>query len=149
MSNLIDFAKQELLAAGYKPIEEDTEEGPNKWIQENILELLQVFSKQGHSGVSAPFCINTFKKLAMFEPLSPITGEDHEWIEVGKGVFQNKRCSRVFKQADRFNGQAYDINGRVFYDSNGCYFANMNSCIPITFPYTPMTEAWEILEVPT
>jgi hypothetical protein len=53
MSNLIDHAKREFLALGYEPVE-DAKDDPNKWIQENILELLKVFSEQGHSGSSAP-----------------------------------------------------------------------------------------------
>ena len=81
MSNLIEHAKREFLAAGYKPVGEE-EDGPNKWIQENILELLSVFSKQGHSGFSVPYCIDVFTKLAKFEPLCPLTGSDDEWSEV-------------------------------------------------------------------
>jgi hypothetical protein len=139
MSNLIDHAKREFLALGYKPIEEE-EDGPNKWIQENVLELLQVFSEQGHSGFSAGYCINTFKKLANFEPLGPLTGKDSEWVEVSNGLFQNSRCSHVFKRADRFNGQAYDIYGRVFRDPDGYCYTNSDSHVPVTFPYVPKTE---------
>lgn len=137
-SNLILHARRELLAIGYKPIEEC--EGIDKIIQENVLALLQVFSDQGHSGMSAPYCIRLFTKLAMFEPLVPLTGEDGEWDEVADGVFQNNRCSHVFKQKDRFNGQAYDIQGKVFTDSNGSSYTNSESHVPITFPYTPTTE---------
>jgi hypothetical protein len=132
-------AIREFKAAGYLPIGE-CEDGPNKWMQENVLELIRVFSKQGHSGFSAPYCIDTFKKLAMHEPLVPLSGNDDEWNEIGDGVFQNKRCSHVFKQADRFNGQAYDINGRIFREPNGCCYTSAGSCIPVTFPYSPMSE---------
>jgi hypothetical protein len=139
MSNLVEHAKREFLALGYKPINEE-EDGPNKWIQQNVMELLRVFSEQGHSGSSAPYCVGVFEKLAMFEPLGPLTGEDHEWHEASDGVFQNKRCSHVFKQADRFNGQAYDTQGRVFRDPNGGSYTSGDSCVPVTFPYTPTTE---------
>jgi hypothetical protein len=122
VSNLVEHAKRELLVLGYKPIDEE-EDGPNKWMQESVLKLLHVFSEQGHSGSSAPYCVNLFKKLALFEPLGPLTGEDSEWCEIADGVFQNKRCSHIFKDKDRFNGQAYDIHGGV-----------------VTFPYTPTTE---------
>ena len=71
-----DHAEREFRALGYKPV--DQEEGPNKWIQENVMELLEVFSKQGHSGMSAPVCVRYFEKLALLEPLSPLTGEDWE-----------------------------------------------------------------------
>lgn len=145
MSNLVDHAKREFIAAGYKQVEQE-EPGPNKWIQENVIELLEVFSKQGHSGMSAPFCINMFKKLANFEPLVPLTGQDEEWVEVSENIFQNKRCSHVFKQKNRFNGQAYDIDGRIFRDPEGSCYTNSNSHIPITFPYTPKREYVDVLE---
>lgn len=120
----------------------------------HVLKLLEVFSDEGHSGSSAPYAINVFKTLAMFEPLVPLTGEDWEWNEVHDGVFQNKRCSHVFKQADRFDGQAYDIDGIIFYDwytdedgnKSKSYFTGRDSCVPITFPYTPTKEYKERIE---
>ncbi len=134
MSNLIEHAKREFKAIGYNLNQK--KEDPDKWIVENVLELLEVFSNQGHSGTSAPFCINYFKKLAMFEPLGPITGEKSEWMEVGDGVFQNKRCSHVFKE----NGQAYDIDGKIFREPNGVCYTNKDSRVPVEFPYTPKSE---------
>ena len=118
-------------------------------ICEHVLKLLEVFADEGHSGSSAPYAIDLFKKLAMFEPIVPLTGEDWEWTEVTSGGFQNKRCSRVFKQADRFNGQAYDIDAIVFYDwytdektgeKYKSHYTCRESVVPITFPYTPKTE---------
>ena len=81
-----------------------------------------------------------FQKLASFEPLVPLTGADDEWMEVTDGCFQNIRCGHVFKQKDRFDGQAYDINGRIFREPNGCCYTSAESFLPITFPYTPKTE---------
>ena len=127
-----EHAVRELTAIGYKM--DETEEGPNKWIVENLFELLDVFSEQGHSGSSAPYCANMFKKLALFEPLCPLTGEDHEWREVGEGIWQNKRCSHVFKESD---GSAYDIDGRIFREPSGACYTNRDSRVYITFPYTP------------
>ena len=132
-------AIREFKAAGYVPVSE-CEDGPNKWIQENVLELIRAFSKQGHSGFSAPYCIETFKKLALHEPLVPLSGNDDEWNEVGDGVFQNNRCSHVCKQSDRFDGQAYDIQGRVFREQNGCCYTSCESHVLVTFPYTPTIE---------
>lgn len=133
-------AIREFKAAGYTPLNQPQEDGPNKWMQENVLELIRVFSKQGHSGFSAPYCIETFRKLANFEPLVPLQGTDDEWNEVREGVFQNNRCSHVFKQADRFDGQAYDLNGRIFREPGGSCYTSFESCVPITFPYTPTRE---------
>jgi len=144
VSNVVLHAKRELLAAGYAP--DDKEEGPNKWIQENILELLDVFSKQGHSGFSASYCIHAFATLAKFEPLTPLTDADDEWNEVADGVKQNNRCNHVFKQPDRFNGQAYDIEGIIFKSPDGSCFTSSDSFVPITFPYYPKKEYRDVPE---
>lgn len=66
-----------------------------------------------------------------FGPLSPLTGEDSEWNEIGEGRFQNRRSSRVFKDED---GRAYDIEGRVFRDGAGCY-TSRDSRVYVEFPY--------------
>lgn len=68
-----------------------------------VMELIEVFSKQGHSGMSAPIVADLFKKLANYEPLQPITGKDEEWglLDYDDDIkYQNKRCSAMFKQAD-------------------------------------------------
>lgn len=122
-----------------------------------ILELLDLFSEHGHSGSSAPYAIELFTKLAAFEPVVPITGEDWEWTELDYGddiKYQNKRCSHVFKGAD---GRAYDIDGRIFWEWYECdleayeigypgtkkfksYYTSKDSRVYIDFPYTPKKE---------
>lgn len=139
MSNLVEHALREFKASGYDPVAVCAD-GPDKWIQQNVIELLEVFGKQGHSGFSAPHCIAMFEKLANFEPLGPLTGREEEWTEVGPSVFQNKRCSHVFKQPDRFEGQAYDIEAKIFRDPDGGCYQNADSASPIIFPYTPARE---------
>ena len=134
MNTYVEHAKRELQAIGYKL--DDTEEGPNKWVVENIMELLAVWDKQGHSGSSAPHVANLFKKIALLEPCAPLTGADDEWNEVGDGVLQNNRCSHVFKE----NGEAYDIYGRIFREPDGVCFTGKGSRVPVTFPYTPKRE---------
>jgi hypothetical protein len=135
MSNLLNHAIREFKALGYTPPDEDQDDGPDLWIQQNVLELIKVFSEQGHSGSSAPYCVRMFAKLAMFEPLSPLTGEDWEWVEVAKDIFQNVRASRVFK--DGKDGPAYNIYGRIFRDPDGSCWTNSESRVFVTFPYTP------------
>jgi len=104
-----------------------------------LKELILVFSTHGHSEFSASYARRCLDKLLAFEPLGPLTGEDDEWSDVGDGVFQNKRCSHVFKQADRFDGQAYNMDGKVFREPSGACYASKDSLVPITFPYIPTT----------
>ena len=136
MSTYKDHAEREFKAAGWDLEKDDMQDLMCK----QVLELLELFSSHGHSGSSAPYAINLFSKLAKFEPIVPLTGEDFEWNEIGDGEFQNNRCSHVFKSASRFNGQAYDIEGRIFQDKDGYCCTNLDSFVPIEFPYTPKHE---------
>lgn len=111
MSDKLKWAAEELLLAGYDV--NDPEDGPNRWLAQGTLELLRVFAEQGHSGSSAPYAVALFEKLAMWKPISPLTGADDEWIEVGTNQWQNRRNSSVFKDAD---GLAYWYEGRVFWE---------------------------------
>jgi hypothetical protein len=112
----IDHAKLELQIAGL--FDKDSDYGG--MIGESVMELIEVFAKQGHSGMSAPMVANLFQKLANYEPLLPITGKDEEWYEHDYGdgpTFQNKRCSAIFK--DGKDGEAYYIDAVVKRDQNG------------------------------
>ncbi len=135
--NFISHARREFVALGYDL--DQKEEDPNKWIVENVMELLQVFDDPGHLESSAAFCVDYFEKLANFKPLSPLKGTSEEWTKIdhGSGVnYQNKRSSAVF--ADGPNGEgAYHSCGRVFVDKGGWSFTTRGSSVPIEFPYTP------------
>jgi hypothetical protein len=136
---MIDFAKMELDAIGMK---EDSTDEMNLAMRKHILHMIEEFSKEGHSGFSASYAVNILAKLLVYKPLSPLQGTDDEWMEVymdkGVSVFQNKRCSHVFRE----NGQAYDSEGKIFWEWNQdgttkSYFTRRESRINITFPYTP------------
>lgn len=45
MSNLVDFAEQEL--SYLTPAKED---GPDKWMHDHIITMVKAFSEEGHSG---------------------------------------------------------------------------------------------------
>lgn len=106
-----------------------------------LLQIVKVFARQHHSGFSAGYAIGCLEKLLRYEPLSPLTGDDDEWTDIGEmngaPMWQNKRCSHVFKDGD---GRAYDINGKVFTDPQGCSYTGSGSRVFVTFPYTPTTE---------
>lgn len=158
---LKDFAKHELELAGF--FDKDSMYGGI--LGEAVLKMIDQFAEEGHSGMSASIAISVFEKLARFEPLRPLTGEDDEWNDIsdngftafaitepdedaqevidaingghgGRRLWQNKRCSHVFKDE---NG-AYDSQGRVFREPSGACFTNAESRVPVTFPYTPKVE---------
>lgn len=112
-------------------------------ICKNALQILNILAEQGHSGFSIGYLMNMLKKLVRFEPLTPLKGTDNEWFKLsGEGpndeqnCWQNKRCSRVFKD----NTHAWDIDGKVFRYPNGTCYTSGESKVEITFPYTPKTE---------
>lgn len=124
---MIEYAKRELKYLI------DSEEPYDNMMAKSVLELLEVFSNQGHSGFSAPWCIKIFSRLANFKPLDPLTGEDDEWNQIREDLYQNKRCSSVFKGAD---GKAYDIDARAFSNDGGeTWYTNRDSRVFIEFPY--------------
>ena len=137
MSNYQEHLNREWKAMGWPTEGEDSSQ---VWIYQHLQRLLSVFGDEGHSGSSAPYAVGLFRKLALFEPLGPLTGEDWEWVEVRDGVFQNIRCSRVFKE----NGQAYDVEGKVFEEPDGARYTSRDSRINVTFPYTPKTEVVKV-----
>jgi hypothetical protein len=100
----------------------------------DVLELLETFSGQGHSGMSAPVIVEMFRKLALFRPLGPLTGEDGEWNDVGDEL-QNRRRSSVFK--DKKTGIVRDIDAVVFQDEDGVRYTCQASMEmgEIRFPY--------------
>ena len=109
----------------------------------DILEIVDVFSAQGHSGLSASYAINVLNRLLRYRPLTPLTGEEDEWEESKflsdeeKTVEQNKRFSSVFRE-NHDNSTAYDIDGKIFSDDGGeTWYTNRHSKVPITFPYLP------------
>jgi hypothetical protein len=118
---LIEHAKMELEIAGLFDKDGDFYEGATG---KSVMELIELFSKQGHSGMSAPMVASLFHKLANYEPLQPITGKDEEWTEVsvhqdktGKPWYQNKRCSGLFK--DGKDGKPYYIDAIIKRDQRG------------------------------
>lgn len=141
MTNILKHAKQELALLGYAPVEQGDENDMNTLIQKHILDLLELFASQGHSGMSASYVLGVFFKLAQFEPLKPLTGEDSEWEKVDFQTWQNIRCSRVFKLLD---GSCFDVAGKVFEEPDGARYTSKESRIDITFPYMPHTEVIKV-----
>ena len=131
MSNLVDYAKRELECAF-----PDKSDGIQQGAIKNVIELLEIFGNQGHSGFSAPYVLKLFYRLACWKPITPLTGEDDEWREAyyEDDTQQNKRYSGVFRK-NHDNSTAYDIGGRVFIDENGLSYTSRDSWVPVTFPY--------------
>jgi hypothetical protein len=147
---MIEYAKKELELAGY--YDEDSDYAG--MLPDAVLEIVEVFANQNHSGMSAAIVLSLLDKLLRFKPLTPLTGEDDEWNEVGNGVYQNKRCSSVFKE----NGKAYFLDALIFIDENGLSFTGtvndknwdvVKSNQDIVFPFVPKSFYLDVVSFPS
>lgn len=134
--SIIEYAKSELAR-----IDHDAD-GLQDLMDKDILEILEIFSKQGHSGFSAGYAISILERLIRFKPIIPLTGEDNEWNQISDGTYQNKRCSSVFKNSD---GTSYDIDATIISDNGGItWFSSNKSRKEIKFPYLPPIKPEEV-----
>lgn len=130
-SSTVDHVKREM---------PESDDPMQNMMRDHLIRMGQLFSIEGHSGFSASYAVSALEKLLRHEPLGPLTGEPDEWVELGYGddmKAQNKRCGHVFMRAD---GTAYDSEGRIFREPDGCCFTSGDSRVDITFPYTPTRE---------
>lgn len=145
--SLRSYAESELNRIGMKD-NDPTGDSLEYSMRTNILRIIDEFSNEGHSGSSASYAIGIISKLLQFHPLTPLTGEDDEWNEIGTQmgmgtIYQNRRCSNVFKD----DSGAYWSEGIVFWEwytdekvGDGkpfkTYFTSKDSRVPIEFPWT-------------
>jgi hypothetical protein len=94
MSELTDHAKYELIRAGL--FDEDADYGGAH--AKAVMELIETFANQGHSGMSAGITLELFHTLAQFKLLSPITSDPSEWGKVADALWQNTRRSTSFSR---------------------------------------------------
>ena len=108
MSNLIDHAKTELQIAGLF----DKDSDYSGMLGKAALELIECFSKQGHSGYSAAATIKLFTILANFKNLNPLRKED--FIEVHDNVWQCKRNCSMFLTPDHRGYYSVDDKSKIY-----------------------------------
>ena len=156
---LVEHAKLELEIAGLLDEEGDFYGGMTG---KAVLELMEIFANQGHSGMSAPIVADLFKRLANHEPLGPITGDVNEWTQLDYGddlKYQNKRESGLFKYSD---GRVAYVDALVKRCPNGTTWTGplyltredalnntnrIGSSLEIKgFPFTPKTFYVDVLE---
>jgi len=96
--SLKKYAKNELELAGLFGKDSDYE----GMIGKAVMELIEVFAKQGHSGNSAMTTLHIFDKVARFKNIIPLTYKLDEWNDVseqnGIPLWQNKRDSEIFSK---------------------------------------------------
>jgi len=107
-------------------------------MRKDVTEIIHVFGSHHHSGFSAGIAISLLQCLLKWNPLTALTGEDDEWIEVAENMWQNRRCSRVFKERmsePELPPRAYIIDHYIFEEANGVCYTGSRSKKSIIFPY--------------
>lgn len=123
-SNTYNYAKNEFdLMEKIHSDEKEDDKPAILEFKEEILALVDKFGHSGQSGGSAPYVAeivaNAVKDLCLQKPIMLITGDESEWVEVSKDLFQNKRCSGLFKSKDG----VYYLDAIVFKDQENSYFS--------------------------
>lgn len=127
---MIEFAKWQLNKLTEKCKDEDSKIMQNM-MNNDVLELLKVFSEQGHSDFSASIATRLFYKLANHKLITEVEDNPDDWDDNG----QHKYISSVFKRDD---GTCYYMYGRLFAEpGSNNFFYNKASNIDVTFPIKP------------
>lgn len=128
-----------------------------------ILALCEKFGKSGQSGGSAPMTASAIsqavKSLLLQEPICDITGIDEEWIDVadmnnGETLYQNNRCSAIFKHND---GNCHYVDAIIFKTQKGFTYNSGSVIMPDgsiigskqkikSFPFKPKTFYIDVIE---
>jgi hypothetical protein len=106
VSNLTEHARDELTRAGLF----DKDSDYNGMLGTAVMELMEVFAKQGHSGASAALTTQLFSKLSRYQTLMPITSDPQEWMGVSGQM--NYECWQHKRQPSVFSTDG----GKTWYD---------------------------------
>ena len=107
LSNLMKHAYDELKYCSIDISEEacnpknpkDPFDGYVNSCAKNAIEMLKIFDKEGHSGLSASVTLRIFNRLANFKNIDPLTNNPDEWQKLSGWEdvdWQNKRNPSCF-----------------------------------------------------
>lgn len=123
-ANLTSDEIEDLMYCKEKDCDEDEDE-MQRMITDNVKEL--VAELEPLKGPYFHFYLDILKKLMQQEPVTPITFEDDQWIDVGKyygdgkagNHFQHKRAYNVFKDNDKIYQSDYFVfNNNALYEDS-------------------------------
>ena len=151
MTNTQSFAKSEFdILHKICEMNSDPDEMPVVLeFESEMLAICEAFGKSGQSGGSAPYTAgaicSTLKKLLMHQPIAPVMGTDDEWVECTKGLWQNMRCSALFKNDKQcwyldaiiWRGDTEGESGNTWDTFTGTVAGITSRQCVKSFPFTP------------
>jgi len=140
---LVAHAKRELMLAGM--IEENPSETDDKisaqynnMVSKSVIELIDKFSKQGHSGFSAGMTTQLFDLLAQYKTITPITNNPFEWQDTAEVISGE---SGVMWQNLRDPSYFSDDGGQTWWNVNDDKKEEiLERVISILTPYMSLNE---------
>lgn len=79
--------------------------------QETMAMILGIFFDAWDSGGAVSVMVPVLTRCLAGKCLTPLTGDESEWVDVGDGIFQNNRVGSVFKDPRFHDGlKAYDLD---------------------------------------
>lgn len=141
MNALALHAEQQLKEAGF--FDKDNDHGG--LLAKSVINLIELFSEQGHSGASASATISLFERLASFKVICPIKDEPEEWVDTGREL-QHKRDCSVFKSKE--TGKIRAIHGYSFSDDGGKTYFTYGKFSPIEIELPCIPPETVYLKVP-
>lgn len=148
--------KREALKKELEYLEKDGDE-MQKLVTEDVLEVYDVLTNQGHTGFSFNYVTNLIKRLVfddgLLRPIQPYDENTNDWIcrDPEGNTYQNKRRSSVFydKDVDRYT----DVDKAVVTDDDGKSWFTTGGWVrtfeQIKPPYKPDGKRWYIHTEPT
>jgi len=139
--NLTDHARRELELAGMFDEEVDGSEAAGSWNKlcaEAVMELMEVFAEQGHSGFSASMTQDLFSRLSKFEALTELTDNPDEWNDIseaqaGEPGWQSSRNPSCFSEDE----------GKTYWDISEDYYLREDEEDGMAYSGSLSKEEWK------
>ena len=107
MSNLEAHAEAEMRRAGLY----DKDADYAGMIPEAVMKLVKVHAAEGHSGASHWLTLQVFNKVINFKPLTPLTDNSAEWMQLGPDLMPDQTWQSL-RQSSCFSKDG----GKTWYD---------------------------------
>lgn len=108
--SLLEHAEEEMRRAGL--YDDDADYGG--MIPQAVLALVRAHADQGHSGGSHELVMSIFEKVIRYRPLTPITDNPRDWIDVAAEC--SPRAKHGFWQCRRSSTLFSTDGGKTYYD---------------------------------
>ena len=140
-----EWAREEVLALFVDPTNAE-KGGP---LRDKLLQTLTMFDTHCPEDDDRRVAIvGALMRSLSFQPLTPLTGIDEEWVQLDEKSFQNRRHGSIFKRVEEDSVTYWNVDGKIFVDPQGNAYSGPDSTVAIEeFPYTPITEYVKIASV--